>query len=109
VRLSRLLRAGNGEPAEGAEQLRRIQAVSEAALAHLDLDDLLIALLERVCETLEVDTAAILLLDRDSQELVATAALGIEEEVRNGVRIPLGKGFARRIADEGHAVILEQA
>jgi len=62
-----------------------------------------------VCETLEVDTAAILLIDSDSQELVATAAKGIEEEVRNGVRIPLGKGFAGRIADEGHAVILEQA
>jgi phosphoserine phosphatase RsbU/P len=82
--LSRLRRAGDGEPAEGAEQLRRIEAVSDAALAHLHLDDLLPALLERVCETLEVDTG-------------------------NGVRIPLGKGFAGRIADEGHAVILEQA
>ncbi len=106
--LSRVRRASNGEPLEGAEQLRRIQAVSDAALAHLNLDDLLPALLERVCETLEVDTAAILLLDRDSQELVATAAKGIEEEVRNGVRIPLGKGFAGRIAEEGRAVILEQ-
>jgi phosphoserine phosphatase RsbU/P len=106
--LSRLLRAGNGDPLEGAEQLRRIQAVSDASLAHLQLDELLPTLLERVSKTLEVDTAAILLLDRDSQELVATAAKGIEEEVRNGVRIPFGKGFAGRIADEGRAVILEQ-
>ena len=31
-------------------------------------------------------------------ELVATAARGIEEEVREGVRIPFGSGFAGRIA-----------
>lgn len=49
--LSRLRRAGDGEPAEGAEQLRRIEAVSDAALAHLNLDDLLSALLERVSAT----------------------------------------------------------
>ena len=55
-----------------------------------------------------MDTAAVLLLDPSAQYLVATAARGIEEEVRQGVRIPLGKGFAGRIAAQKRAVFLER-
>jgi putative methionine-R-sulfoxide reductase with GAF domain len=90
------------------EQLRRIQTVTEASLAHLEIGELLDTLLDRVREILEVDTAAILLIDRTTREMVATAAKGIEEEVRSGVRIPIGQGFAGRIAAEGRAVILEK-
>ena len=90
------------------EHLRRVQTVTEASLAHLEIDELLDTLLERVREILEVDTAAILLLDRSSREMVATAAKGIEEEVRSGVRIPIGQGFAGRVAAERRAVILEK-
>ena len=90
------------------EQLRRIQSVTEASLAHLEIDELLDTLLERVREILEVDTAAILLIDRASREMVATAAKGIEEEVRSGVRIPIGQGFAGRVAAERRAVILDK-
>jgi phosphoserine phosphatase RsbU/P len=92
---------------QDAEQLRRIQTVTDASLAHLEIDELLDTLLERVREILDVDTAAILLIDRSSQEMVATAAKGIEEEVRSGIRIPIGQGFAGRVAAERRAVILE--
>jgi GAF domain-containing protein len=57
---------------------------------------------------LGADTSAILLLDRRSGQLVATAANGLEEEVRQGVRIPVGKGFAGRIAAQGRPVILDE-
>ena len=93
---------------QDADQLRRIQSVTEASLAHLEIDELLDTLLERVREILEVDTAAILLIDRSSREMVATAAKGIEEEVRSGVRIPIGQGFAGRVAAERRAVILDK-
>jgi serine phosphatase RsbU (regulator of sigma subunit)/anti-sigma regulatory factor (Ser/Thr protein kinase) len=69
-------------------------------LSELPIERLLLELLNRVREALEVDTVAILLLDVDSQQLVARAAIGIEEEVERGVRIPLGRGFAGRIAAE---------
>src|SRR5256886_5526764 len=92
---------------QDAEQLRRIQTVTDASLAHLEIDELLDTLLERVREILEVDTAAILLIDRSSREMVATAAKGIEEEVRSGIRIPIGQGFAGRVAAERRAGILE--
>jgi phosphoserine phosphatase RsbU/P len=90
-----------------AERLRRIESVTDAALGHLGVEDLLDELLARVQDALEVDTATVLLLDAASGELVATAARGIEEEVRLGVRVPVGMGFAGRIAAEATPVVIE--
>ncbi len=89
------------------DHVRRLQSVTDAALAHLQLDELLDALLIRTRQLLDVDTCAILLIDDDTKELVARAALGIEEEVEQGVRIPVGDGFAGRIAAEKEPVILD--
>ncbi|HET8605797.1 MAG TPA: GAF domain-containing protein [Gaiellaceae bacterium] len=90
-----------------AERLRRLQRLTDAALAHLDLDELLNALLLRVREALAVDTCAVLLVDDQDQELVTRAAAGIEEEVERGVRVPVGRGFAGRIAQERRPVVLD--
>src|SRR3954462_1036419 len=88
------------------DRVDELQRVTDAALAYLSLDDLLKELLDRISATLGSDTAAFLLLDEDTDELVARAAKGIEEEVEQGVRIPLGKGFAGRIASERHPIFL---
>jgi signal transduction histidine kinase len=93
--------------ASTSEHVRRLQSVTDAALAHLRLDELLVALLERTQQILEVDTCAILLIDENTNELVARAALGIEEEVEQDVRVPVGGGFAGRIAAEKRPVILD--
>jgi signal transduction histidine kinase len=90
-----------------AERLRRLQALTDAALAHLELEQLLSSLLLRVRELLDVDTCAVLLLDAQANELVARAAVGIEEEVERGVRIPLGRGFAGRVAAERRPIVLD--
>ena len=90
-----------------ADRLRRLQALTDAALSSLDLDELLDALLERSRAVLGADTCAVLLLDEESNELVAKAAVGIEEEVEQGVRIPVGRGFAGRVAAERRPVILD--
>lgn len=92
-----------------AEKLRHIQAVADAALSGLDAAQLLSVLLERAREIVQADTAAVLLLDVASQQLIATAASGLEEEVRQGVRIPVVNGaFAGRIAGERRPVILDR-
>ena len=72
------------------------------------MESLLIELLERVRFILGADTAAVLLLDRDSGDLVARAACGIEEEVRQGVRVPVGVGFAGRVAYLKEPVLLDR-
>jgi serine phosphatase RsbU (regulator of sigma subunit) len=88
------------------EQVRALARLNDPALSELAFEELLDELLERVQEALAVDTVAILLHDRDSHQLVARAARGIEEEVERGVRIPLGRGFAGRIAAEHAAIFI---
>jgi sigma-B regulation protein RsbU (phosphoserine phosphatase) len=90
------------------ERLRWLEAVNDTGLADLTVDQLLNELLEKVRELMAVDTAAALLLDPSRQFLLATVARGIEEEVHQGVRIPLGRGFAGRIAEGRHWVAIEQ-
>jgi signal transduction histidine kinase len=90
-----------------AERLRRILLVTDAALSHLDLDELLADLLVRIRDVLEADTTAVLLRDELRNELVARAAVGIEEEVEQGVRIPIGGGFAGRIAADRRPIVLD--
>ena len=107
-------------PAEGIEvrarasrdsavaRLRDVLSITDAELTRLDDQDLLTELLERTRGILGADTAAVLLLDFSSGQLIATAAAGLEEEVRQGVRIPVGRGFAGRIAAEHRPVILDR-
>jgi serine phosphatase RsbU (regulator of sigma subunit)/anti-sigma regulatory factor (Ser/Thr protein kinase) len=91
----------SGEVATAEEALERlgdVQRVTEAALAYLDLDDLLDELLSRTEQILRADTAAILLVEDDGRTLAARAAKGLEEEVTGGFRLPIGRGFAGRVA-----------
>ena len=90
-----------------SDRLRDLQSVTDAALAYLPLEDLLNELLTRVVDILDADTAAILLLEDDDRTLVARAANGLEEEVERGVRIPVGKGFAGRVAATRKPVRIE--
>src|SRR4051794_5871931 len=90
----------------GAEipELRPLQRILDAALAYLSEEELLQELLQRIAEILAPDTVAILVLE--GEELHARAAKGIEEEVEQGVRLPLGRGFAGRIAAERRAITI---
>jgi serine phosphatase RsbU (regulator of sigma subunit) len=90
------------------DRLRDIQAITDAALSQLDDRDFLTQLLARTRDILGADTAAVLLLDDSSEQLIATAAAGLEEEVRQGVLIPVGRGFAGRIAAERRPVVLDR-
>src|ERR1044072_2890734 len=96
-----------GPPIPSAEEaIRELQRISDAALASLSMDELLRELLERIALIVGSDTAAFLLLDEVSGDLVAQAAKGIEEEVEQGVRIPMGRGFAGRIAAERRPIVI---
>jgi signal transduction histidine kinase/GAF domain-containing protein len=83
---------------EAAARLRELEVISETALTHLDLNRLLANLLDGVRTIMRADTAVILLLDDPGDELVASWSRGLEEEVEARVRVPVGKGFAGRVA-----------
>ena len=82
------------------EHVADLYRLSDPGLSDLGLEALLDELLVRIREILDVDTAAILLLDEDLAALVPRAADGLEGEVGSGLQIPIGKGFAGRVAAE---------
>jgi serine phosphatase RsbU (regulator of sigma subunit)/anti-sigma regulatory factor (Ser/Thr protein kinase) len=95
-----------GEVSSG-ERLAQVSDITDVALGFMPLEAMLSELLERIRRLLAVDTAAILLLDEDRNVLVARAARGLEEEVRQGVQVPLARGFAGRVAARARPVIIE--
>jgi signal transduction histidine kinase/FixJ family two-component response regulator len=94
------------EAERAAERIRRLQAVIDSALAHLTLEGSFHEMLARICELLETDSAAILLLTEDKQSLILRAAVGFEAEAQ-GFQIPFGEGVAGSIASSLAPLIVE--
>ena len=89
------------------DRLHGMEAITDAALARLDIDQMSEEMLLRVRDVLQVDTATVLQYDPASDHLVVTASSGIEEEVRQAVRIPFGLGFAGTIAATRQPLIID--
>jgi signal transduction histidine kinase len=93
-----------------ARWLRILQGVSEGAVSHLDLAELLHDLLGRIRGAMGVDNAAILLVSEDGAYLNLYnlyAARGPEEDVTGTVRIAMGRGVAGSIAASGRPLIID--
>lgn len=86
------------DPGGAEDQLRRIESVTDSALAELDPERLPQQLLQRVREVLAADTVAVLLHDRPAGQLYVAGSVGVEWEVPRGVRILVGEGLAGRVA-----------
>jgi signal transduction histidine kinase len=90
-------RVARAEAEAAVSTLRKLGRVSEAALEHSSLTDLLGSLLARIVEVLEADAAAILLIEDDGL-LHVRATVGLDEEIERAVAIPIGAGMAGRVA-----------
>jgi GAF domain-containing protein len=84
----------------------RLQMVTDIALAHPELDDLLSVLLPLIRKLL-VDTCALFLLEEETQELVLRAGVGVGiEEAVERVRTRVGSGIVGYVAAEGKPIVL---
>lgn len=75
-------------------RLRILQTISDIALTHVALDELLNALLEQIREAFSAENAAILLLEEDGQHLRVRAARGPAAEVTAGASLPFEQAMA---------------
>jgi PAS domain S-box-containing protein len=98
-------RMARSEAERAAEMVRRLQRVTDTALSHLTLDELLTEMLGRLQDLLGADAAAILLVTEDGKYLTGRAAIGLVEEAR--VRVPMGRGVAGEIAVSRAPVIVD--
>jgi PAS domain S-box-containing protein len=97
TRLLQREQAARAEAETAAATLRKLARVSEAALEHLSLRDLLPALLTRIVGVLEADTGAILLLGDDGR-LHVRATVGLGDEAGHMPAIAVGEGLAGAVA-----------
>ncbi len=95
-------------PIAVADHREDLYRLSDPRLSELGLEELLDALLTRIRQILRVDTVAVLLKVVDEDVLLARAAKGLEAEVEQQVRIPIGRGFAGRIAAERQAIFVPE-
>ncbi len=96
------------EVEESAEFLHPdLQVPADTVLNHLVLQNLLYHLLNCIRQVMDVDTVAVLLQTDDEQQLAVRATLGLEEEIIEDIRIPLGHGFAGRIATSCNLTIVD--
>lgn len=89
-------------------RLSVLETVTDGSLMEYDLDKLLEVLLVRMHDLFHVDTATVLLVDGSGDRLVARASSGLDEEVFQGVRVPIGSGFAGRVARLREPVQIER-
>jgi PAS domain S-box-containing protein len=94
---------------EEAEQMAGIvhglQMLLDVALAHHRLDEMLAALLPRVCEVVNAEGAAVLLSEEDgSLQLRASMFRDVEAEP---LRIELGEGIAGRVARDKQPLLVQ--
>jgi signal transduction histidine kinase/GAF domain-containing protein len=107
------LEAGQSAPSTPDEQptpnfrLRALEALTDTALSQLPIEDLMSELLERAMAVMRVDNAAILLLEDDGKTLSLRAARGPEEALVGVVKVPVGEGFAGRIAVTRQPLLLD--
>ncbi len=107
ARLYEAERSARDEAKTMARHLKVLQAVSDVALEHVRLAELLQALLQRVQEMFEVENVAILLPTPEGDALTLNTVRGPEEAVLGMVQVPMGQGVAGTIAATRRPLFVE--
>jgi PAS domain S-box-containing protein len=98
-------RAARSEAEAVVQTIGKLQQVTEAALAHLELDELLQVLVDRLCEVFSADVVRIALRDHDDEQLFTIgAAAGVE--VETGTPVKLGR-VLEEVVEGGRPLTLE--
>ncbi|WP_246009906.1 PP2C family protein-serine/threonine phosphatase [Actinokineospora cianjurensis] len=92
---------------EPVDRVSVLEAVTDVALRHMKLDEFLRAVLVRIQQLFEVDTASVLLYDSAAEVLTVEASVGMDE-VGHGVTVPLGVGFTGRVGATRSPVVLDR-
>jgi signal transduction histidine kinase len=90
-----------------ARHLKVLQTVSDVALEHVRVGELLQTLLQRVQEMFEVENVAILLPTPEGDALTLNTVRGPEEAVLGKVQVPMGQGVAGTIAATRRPLFVE--
>lgn len=88
------------------EHIRRLQSVTDVALAHLPLNELLDNLLGKICEAANCDIGLVLLLEADTNQMRPAAVCGATLKLAPDLRIAVGESFSGRVAAQRRTQIV---
>jgi len=83
-----------------ADTIQKIQRVTDAALEHLAMDDLLGELTVHLADILDADLSAILLMNDDDEALRVGATYGLPSSAEEAIEVPFEGTLAGRIVRE---------
>jgi len=89
------------------EPMRQCFIVNDTKHSYPCLANHLRAPLSTIRQAMTVDTITILLKAQDKEQLSVISTLGLEQEISEGIRIPVGRGFAGRIAASHEPMIID--
>jgi len=104
--LTAQLQISNQELKQGMEQLEALYEVGQGLASILDLDELLNVILQETTHVLGISVASILLLDKDSGDLVFRSGTGEEAAMLVGQRLAAGQGIAGWVAEHGKPILV---
>jgi PAS domain S-box-containing protein len=90
---------------EATELVRRLQVIIDMSLMHLSLSELLSQILDRICELLRADGAAVMLVGESGQTLSPFASVGMSDDVVR--ELGMEGGFAARVATTRAPLIVD--
>ena len=105
--LLREMKEARAEAEAAATTLSKLEQIAGVALSHPSLRDLLPALLHKIVEVFNADTAVILLLDEARRALILRAAVGLDEQIGMAVPVPLGEGLAGHVAASRETLLVD--
>ncbi len=65
------------------------------------------SVIDSACRLIRSDAGSLMILNRDTNELMIAASRGLPQDVVDSTRIPLGEGVAGRVAQTGKAIFVE--
>ncbi len=106
VRLLQAEQEARAQAEKASRRLAQLQRITDAALSHLAVEDLLDELLTRITETLDSEVAAILLVREDTQDLSVRAVRGLGIHANSLPSVPIGEQAAGMVAATGEPLII---
>ncbi|MCB0210003.1 MAG: GAF domain-containing protein [Anaerolineae bacterium] len=88
------------------QQLAQLNKASQTFISTLDLDQVLTALLQEVCDLLNITGGSVWLIDADTNELVCRQATNPEMEIARLRRLPYGQGIVGWVVQNGESLIV---
>lgn len=92
-------------PESRARELALVKRVTERLVSSLDFHEALETLIDGATELLGVERGSVLLLDPERTTLHIEVARGVDAQVVERTRIPLGRGIAGQVAASGEPIV----